>query len=129
MLVQRGDAREVVTLEDIRDGAEAQRVINETARDARLALEHRSIQIDALRHQATNTVRKEISYEHAGTSVPAPAARLAQAAPEITVDAIEAGSGAEDLFEQITKLAKLRDAGILTDDEFSSKKADILARM
>jgi hypothetical protein len=131
--VQNGSSRESVTMDDIRNGAEAQRVINATARDSRLALEHRSIQIDGLRHQATNTVRKEISYEHVtpAASIPAQAvaAPVAQVAAEITVDAIEVGPGPEDLFAQITKLASLRDAGILTDDEFTSKKADILSRM
>ncbi|WP_456846064.1 SHOCT domain-containing protein [Cellulomonas sp. P5_C6] len=124
--VQSGASRGAVTMDDIRDGNEAQRVINATARDARLALEHRSIHIDALRHQATNTIRREISYEQVR---PAVASAPAQVAAEITVDAIESGPGPEDLFEQITKLAALRDAGILTDDEFSSKKADILSRM
>jgi hypothetical protein len=34
-----------------------------------------------------------------------------------------------DPISQIRKLAELRDAGILTDDEFAAKKADILSRM
>ena len=34
-----------------------------------------------------------------------------------------------DPIEQIRKLAELRDAGILTDDEFAAKKAELLSRM
>lgn len=34
-----------------------------------------------------------------------------------------------DVSEQLRSLASLRDAGILTDDEFNSKKADLLARL
>lgn len=34
-----------------------------------------------------------------------------------------------DIPDQLAKLASLRDAGILTDDEFSAKKAELLARM
>jgi len=34
-----------------------------------------------------------------------------------------------DIPEQIKKLASLKDAGILTADEFNSKKAELLARM
>jgi hypothetical protein len=34
-----------------------------------------------------------------------------------------------DVIEMIKKLAELRDAGILTDDEFSEKKADLLGRI
>lgn len=33
-----------------------------------------------------------------------------------------------DVIEMISKLASLREAGILTDDEFSAKKAELLAR-
>lgn len=33
-----------------------------------------------------------------------------------------------DIAEQITKLAALRDAGILSEDEFSNKKSELLAR-
>ena len=34
-----------------------------------------------------------------------------------------------DVLEQIKKLGELRDAGVLTDDEFAAKKAELLARM
>jgi hypothetical protein len=36
---------------------------------------------------------------------------------------------APDPFEQLSKLAALRDRGILTEDEFQAKKAEILNRM
>lgn len=34
-----------------------------------------------------------------------------------------------DLTEQLTKLGQLRDAGILTEEEFATKKADLLSRL
>lgn len=34
-----------------------------------------------------------------------------------------------DVFEQLRKLAGLHEAGVLTDEEFSQKKADLLARL
>jgi len=34
-----------------------------------------------------------------------------------------------DVAEQLTKLASLRDAGVITEDEFLAKKTDLLARM
>ena len=44
--------------------------------------------------------------------------------------AVAAAPAAEpDAMEQITKLAGMRDAGILTDEEFNAKKAELLARM
>lgn len=38
-------------------------------------------------------------------------------------------AGQTDVAEQITKLAGLRDAGILTEEEFSTKKSELLARL
>ena len=38
-------------------------------------------------------------------------------------------SGQPDVLEQIAKLAALRDQGVLTEEEFSAKKADLLSRM
>lgn len=34
-----------------------------------------------------------------------------------------------DVMEQLTKLAALRDAGVLTEEEFAGKKAELLARL
>lgn len=50
--------------------------------------------------------------------LPVPATAL-QSAPAIQLD----------VAEQITKLAALRDAGILSEDEFSSKKSELLTRL
>ena len=36
---------------------------------------------------------------------------------------------AEDIPAQIQKLAALKDQGILTEDEFTTKKAELLAKM
>ncbi|MGZ0067870.1 DUF4429 domain-containing protein [Microbacterium arborescens] len=51
------------------------------------------------------------------------AVRATQAAPAGATPA------APDLADQIGKLASLRDAGVLTEEEFAAKKADLLARM
>jgi hypothetical protein len=37
--------------------------------------------------------------------------------------------GGPDIPDQIRKLGELRDAGVLTDEEFESKKAELLSRM
>ena len=47
-----------------------------------------------------------------------------QAAP--VQEAAPAAAPADDLTAQLEALAKLRDQGILTEDEFSAKKAQIL---
>ena len=49
----------------------------------------------------------------------APAAPTAPAAPA-------AGGGSGDYMEELQKLASLHEAGILTDEEFNAKKAQIL---
>ena len=41
-------------------------------------------------------------------------------------EAAPAAAAADDLTAQLEALAKLRDQGILTEDEFSAKKAQIL---
>ena len=38
-------------------------------------------------------------------------------------------SGGPDVLEQIQKLASLKDAGILSEEEFNQKKADLLAKL
>lgn len=50
--------------------------------------------------------------------------RSTSAAPAVADTAREA-----DPMEQIARLAELRDAGALTDDEFASKKAELLRRI
>ncbi len=34
-----------------------------------------------------------------------------------------------DVLDQLRKLAELRDAGVISNDEFEAKKADLLSRM
>ncbi|MDQ3527982.1 MAG: SHOCT domain-containing protein [Actinomycetota bacterium] len=42
---------------------------------------------------------------------------------------LKAGLASPDPIEQLQKLGQLRDAGILTEDEFLAKKSEILSRM
>lgn len=46
-----------------------------------------------------------------------------------TKTASESAATSENLAEQLKQLASLRHAGILTEEEFAAKKADLLARM
>jgi hypothetical protein len=75
--------------------------------------------VSEARHK--KTIERQSSYVHMqppyGVPVapPAPAAPSAPAAPQV------------DLVEQLRKLGELRDAGILTDDEFAAQKAKLLA--
>lgn len=56
----------------------------------------------------------------------AAAAPTAPAPPPPAPSAPATGGLTDDVVEQLKKLAELRDAGILTDEEFAAKKAAIL---
>jgi hypothetical protein len=90
----------------IPDGREAQRIINAAAHEARLQLQ---------RTQNTHLYQ---------TSGPVPGTPISAAAGDHQMAA-----SAPDPIEQLRKLGELRDAGILTEEEFSAKKTDILSRM
>lgn len=101
--IQRGASAEIVLMEDIADGREAQRQINDAAHAARNAIQQRQ-----------NTMRYEGNYPTAS----APAA----AAPVVA-------SAGQDPIAQLKELGALKEAGILTEEEFAAKKAEILGRM
>lgn len=101
--IQRGASVEVVLMDDIPNGREAQRQINEAGHAARNAIQQRQ-----------NTMRYEGNYPGA----PAPAAAPTPVA-----------AAGPDAMTQLRELGALKEAGILTEDEFVAKKAEILSRM
>jgi hypothetical protein len=56
-------------------------------------------------------------------------ARLSAAPTPTAPAATSEGGGSTDPVEQIRGLAELRDAGILSNEEFEAKKTEILGRM
>jgi hypothetical protein len=99
--VQLATELEIVSMDDIANPRDAQR-INETAHAARLAIQ---------RNQ--NIRRYEGDHPTASAPQPTPAAAPA----------------AVDPMAQLRQLGELRDAEILTEEEFASKKAEILGRL
>lgn len=80
--------------------------------DSQLAgLDENAVQFDAEKVDAFRRIRARVEEQMR-------ASRSHMAAPPTP-----------DIPGQIRKLAELRDAGVLTDDEFQAKKADLLARM
>jgi hypothetical protein len=69
-----------------------------------------------------------VDFEGAARSFAAKVNAAAAAAAAEPADVAGAGP-AIDITEQIQKLAALKDQGILTEDEFAAKKAELLARM
>ncbi|GAA1797112.1 SHOCT domain-containing protein [Planosporangium flavigriseum] len=100
--VQRSNGVELVVLEDIPDPRGAVSIINRTAHAARL-----------VEQQRANTHH----YSGVAPTVAPPPAPAPVAAP------------ATDPIEQLRRLGELRDAGILTEEEFATKKAEILSRL
>jgi hypothetical protein len=105
--INRGNRMEIVQLVDIPNFREGQAAINDAAHTARAILQQR---------QNTSTVRYEGTHPVAASIQSAAAAGADQPT-------------APDYIEQLEQLAKLRDNGILSEEEFSMKKADILRRM
>jgi hypothetical protein len=63
----------------------------------------------------------------AQAAAPPPAAAPAAAPPVAEAPAAPAAGGLTDeLIDQLKKLGELRDAGILTDEEFQAKKGQLL---
>ncbi|WP_433352138.1 PH domain-containing protein [Micromonospora saelicesensis] len=98
--VQRTNGLELVVLEDLPDPRAAVAVINQTAQAARL-----------VEQQRMNT------HHYAG--LPSLAPSMPPAPVPTAVDPIA----------QLRQLGELRDAGILTEVEFTTKKAEILSRL
>jgi hypothetical protein len=63
------------------------------------------------------------------TNFAAPALREDKPAPPSPLRQNANQPQTDDVFGLIEKLARLRDAGVLTDDEFNSKKSDLLSRI
>ncbi|MGV6991248.1 SHOCT domain-containing protein [Gordonia amicalis] len=101
--IHRSTGVEQVILNDVPNPREAVDTINRVAHEARINA-----------HHLANT-RHFTSAPASTTDVAAP-----PAAPQ---------TGQPDAIEQIKKLGELRDAGILTEEEFTEKKRDILSRM
>ncbi len=55
--------------------------------------------------------------------------RMNEAKTSLSFPPPSADPGGMDIADQIKKLADLRDAGILSEDEFSAKKAELLQRL
>ena len=60
--------------------------------------------------------------------VPAPAP-FVEASVQAPVVAAAPAISTDDVFEKIERMAALHAKGILTDDEFQTKKAELLARL
>jgi len=65
-------------------------------------------------------VRHRLAEPHGAAATPASAAPAPPVAP---------GAGQPDITDQLKKLGELRDAGVLTTEEFETKKAELLARL
>jgi Short C-terminal domain len=63
-----------------------------------------------------------------GSSGPTTQQKQAPVSPKAPPDA-PTSAAPEDPFAQIERLGELRDTGLLSDEEFEAKKAEVLGRM
>jgi len=77
-------------------------------------------------------ITEEIATETSEVPPPIPTILDSEPKPETESNALESSvfsTNAGDIFETLKKLGKLRDLGILTEEEFTSKKKELLARI
>jgi hypothetical protein len=107
--IQRSTGVEIVTLEDIPNFREGQRALNEVSAAARAHIRTA---------QNTSTVNYQGAPPFVGQGQSAGPVQPEQAVlPQV------------DYVAQLEKLGQLREAGVLTDEEFQAKKAEILRRI
>lgn len=108
--VHRSSGVEVVHLEDIPNFREGVQKINKAAHAERERIQTRA-----------NTQ----TFQHSGTGPVHPSAPPAGAPAPAAAPAAPAG----DPIEQLERLGKLRDAGVVSPEEFETKKAELLSRL
>ena len=94
-------------------------LIGGIARTAVIAGTATAVSNNVSRRQANRWAEKDQAAQ------PPPAYAQPQYAPPPPPPA-PAAAGTEDVYEQIRKLGELKSAGILTDEEFAAKKAQLL---
>ncbi len=109
LIVHRSAGNETVKLEDVADFRAGVHAINEAAHRRREEMQTRS---------TTSTIN------YSGTPIGAHAIPVAA-----TAGAGAAPASADDVFALLERLGKLREAGIVTDEEFVTKKAELLSRL
>lgn len=97
---------EMIVMENLTDGKGVQGVINEAVRARKLEL-----------------VREQTTHTYLGANQP-------PHLPQFSGPAAQSSDEKQpDIIEQIGRLGELLDKGILTQDEFDTKKADLLSRL
>ena len=83
------------------------------------------ISVDGIAQQASIARRASVSYEPQASNM------STSQAPSLINDSLmpQPGNPGGDVFATIERLAELRAKGVLSDDEFNSKKAELLARL
>ena len=69
------------------------------------------------------------AYVAADPAIEMPSAPIPEAAPVPEAASEKGPSGADDIIALIRKLGELKEAGLLTEDEFASKKRELLDRL
>jgi hypothetical protein len=95
-------------------------------KDAERIEQHTGVNPEELDDDELEEAMRELGIEDQ-TATPEELAQAGgDAAPAAAPQAAAPSGGSSDYIAQLEKLASLRDAGVLTDEEFNAKKAQIL---
>lgn len=111
------DVRFDYTTEDIRADMESLTALTESAGE--------TVWEETRTQTSAGAPDLEASLKHLGASVSGLFARVQQKA----ADAVQKPQKEEDVFAKLEKLAKLRDMGAISPEEFEEKKAELLSRI
>jgi len=118
LTVQRTSGPETVLLEDVPGHQDGVAAINAAARAER----------ERLQARANTQTFQHSGHGQAPVSVPPSVAPSAPSAPAPSGQQV-GGTTSDEVLATLERLGKLRDAGVVTPEEFEAKKAELLARL
>ena len=119
--------RETAVFDSVPDPVGVRNLINQTVHQVRMVAHQRQL----AEQQNLNVHR----FEQQGHSPAAPLAPGVQGTPAVPRPQADAGAefasapDAQQIMDLLKQLGELRDAGVVTDEEFESKKQDLLRRL
>ncbi|WP_165968876.1 SHOCT domain-containing protein [Actinomadura sp. KC06] len=125
-IVRPGGPRETAVLDSIVDPAQVRDLINQTVHHVRAAVHQRQIdeQRDLGTHRFQHTGPQPVDGHYtSGFAQPPALPSSPQATPAIQA------TTPEDVMALLKQLGELRDAGVVTNEEFEAKKKDLLGRL
>lgn len=126
-IVRPNGVRETAVFDSVLDPVGVRNLINQTVHQVRMAAhqrqlaEQQNLNVHRFEHQGQPPA---VQLTPSGPGIP-PAPRLPAGADAVSATA----SDAQQIMDLLRQLGELRDAGVVTGDEFEAKKQDLLRRL